>query len=416
MTAENTPAFTLARAERLDSEDVPAPFRDRFVLINDPAVVAYLDGNSLGRPLRSTADQLQEFMSHAWGSRLIRSWQEGWLALPGQIGDALGHAAIGAAPGQTIIADSTSVCLYKALRAAIALRPDRDTIVADTANFPTDRFIVESVARELSLRVAWIKADPWSAVSADEVAGVLDGRTAVVVLSHVDYRSAAIADMATITGLVHDAGGLVLWDLCHSAGSIPVELDAAGADFAAGCTYKFLNAGPGAPAFVYVNSRHHRDFSQPITGWMGAADTFGMEDRYQPAPGIRRALSGTPSVLGMIGVKHGVELLAEAGIHRVRAKAVALGRLVIGLADTWLVPLGFTVASPRSDDLRGGHVTLRHPCAERLSRTLIDNGVIIDFRRPDGIRIGLSPLSTSFTEVWHALDRVRQLAGQESVS
>ncbi|WP_410613406.1 kynureninase [Amycolatopsis sp. lyj-109] len=395
-------------AERLDAEDELAAFRERFVPISDPGVVAYLDGNSLGRPLRATAERLQELVAHEWGGRLIRSWEERWLTLPGEIGDELARVALGAAPGQTIVADSTSVCLYKALRAAVALRPGRDEIVTDTANFPTDRFLVESVAAELGLTVRWVEGGE---VHPGDVAAVTGPRTAVVTLSHVDYRSAAITDLAAVTRVVHERGGLVVWDLCHSVGSIPVELDAAGADFAVGCTYKFLNAGPGAPAFLYVNARHHETFGQPVTGWMGAADTFGMAAEYVPAPGIRRALSGTPPVLGMVGVREGVALLAEAGIDRVRAKAVALGRWVFALADAWLVPLGFTVASPRDDDRRAGHVTLRHPDAERLSRVLIEHGVLIDFRRPDGIRIGLSPLTTGFAEVRRAMACIRELAG-----
>ncbi|WP_216206185.1 kynureninase [Amycolatopsis aidingensis] len=410
MTNTSPERTSLERAARLDAADELAHFRDRFVPIGDPGVVAYLDGNSLGRPLRSTAQRLQELVGQEWGARLIRSWEEGWLTLPERLGDELGSVALGAAPGQVIVADSTSVCLYKVLRAAIGLRPGRDEVVTDTSNFPTDRFIVESVAGELGLTVRWIESDPWSGVAPAEVAAVLSERTAVVVLSHVDYRSAAIADLAAITGLVHDRGGLVVWDLCHSVGSIPVALDTAGADFAVGCSYKFLNAGPGAPAFLYASSRHHHEFGQPITGWMGAADTFGMEAHYRPAPGIRRALSGTPPVLGMVGVAEGVALLAEAGILRVRAKAVALGRWVIDLADAWLAPLGCAVASPREDDLRAGHVTLRHPHADRLARRLIEDGVLIDFRGPDGIRIGLSPLTTSYTEVWHAMDRLRGLA------
>ncbi|MEU5260582.1 aminotransferase class V-fold PLP-dependent enzyme [Amycolatopsis sp. NPDC021455] len=398
-------------AKRLDTTDELAAFRDRFVPITDASVVAYLDGNSLGRPLRATAERLQSLVAEEWGARLIRSWEERWLTLPGEIGDELGRVALGAAPGQTIVADSTSVCLYKTLRAAVALRPGRDEIVTDTANFPTDRFLVESVAAELGREVRWIETDPLTGVRAEDVAAVTGPRTAAVVLSHVDYRSAAITDLAAVTRLVQERGGLVVWDLCHSVGVLPVELDAAGADFAVGCTYKFLNAGPGAPAFLYVNARHHETFGQPITGWMGAADTFAMAPRYVPAPGIRRALSGTPPVLGMVGVQEGAALLAEAGIDRVRAKAVALGRWVLALADAWLVPLGFAVASPRDDDRRGGHVTLRHPDAERLARVLIDNGVLIDFRRPDGIRIGLSPLTTGFAEVRQAMARVRELAG-----
>ncbi|MFG1641727.1 kynureninase [Amycolatopsis sp. NPDC049252] len=407
MSAADTSA---QRAAQLDADDELAPFRARFVPIADPGVVAYLDGNSLGRPLLATAERLQEVVTQEWGSRLIRSWDEHWLTLPEQIGDRLGRVALGAAPGQAIVADSTSVCLYKTIRAAVALRPGRDEIVTDTANFPTDRFLVESVAAELGLTVRWIDADPWDGFGAEEVAAVVGERTAAVVLSHVDYRSAAIADLAGITRLVHERGALAVWDLCHSVGSVPVELDAAEADFAVGCTYKFLNAGPGAPAFLYVAARHQDAFGQPITGWMGAADTFGMAARYEPAAGIRRALSGTPPVLGMVGVQEGVALLAEAGITRVRAKAVALGRWVLDLADAWLVPLGFTVASPREDDRRGGHVTLRHPDAERLSARLIEHGVIVDFRRPDGIRLGLSPLTTGFTEVRDAMARIRELA------
>jgi kynureninase len=409
MTIRDAAGPGLDQARRRDAEDELAEFRHRFVPIADPGVVAYLDGNSLGRPPRATAERLQELVSREWASRLIRSWEQRWLALPEEIGDELGRVALGAAPGQVVVADSTSVCLYKVLRAAAAQRPGRRRIITDTSNFPTDRFIVQSVADELGLTVRWIESDPWSGTSVDEVAAAADDDTAVVVLSHVDYRSAAIADMAAINRVVHDRGGLVVWDLCHSVGAIPVELDAAEADFAVGCTYKFLNAGPGAPAFLYIGQRHQAGFHQPVTGWIGAADIFAMADRYTPAPGVRRALSGTPSILGMIGVEQGVALLAEAGIARVRAKGRALGRWVIQLADAWLAPLGHTVASPRPDDRRGGHVTLRHPDAEQLSRTLVDNGVIIDFRHPDGIRIGLSPLTTSFTEIWHAMDRIREL-------
>jgi kynureninase len=401
--------LSLDHARQLDAQDGLATFRDRFVPIADPRVVAYLDGNSLGRPLCATAERLQRLVGEEWASGLIRSWQDRWLDLPERIGDELGRVALGAAPGQVIIADSTSVCLYKVLRAAAALRPGRSRIVTDTANFPTDRFIVRSVAAELGLTVRWIESDPWSGIATDEVATATDDDTAVVVLSHVDYRSAAIADMAAITEIVHDRGGLVAWDLCHSAGAIPVELDAAGADFAVGCTYKFLNAGPGAPAFVYIGQRHQAGFHQPVTGWMGAADIFAMAEVYTPAAGMRRMLSGTPSILAMAGVEQGVALLAEAGLTQVRAKGQALGRWVIHLADAWLAPLGHTVASPRLDDRRGSHVTLRHPDAERLSRTLTDNGVLVDFRHPDGIRIGLSPLTTSYTEVWHAMDRIRDL-------
>ncbi|MFC0106224.1 kynureninase [Kibdelosporangium aridum] len=404
-------ATTRDWAEQLDANDELAVYRDRFVPIVDPGLVAYLDGNSLGRPLLATAERLERLVRHEWGSRLIRSWSEGWLTLPERVGDELGRVAIGAAPGQVIVADSTSVCLYKTVRAALALRPGRTEIVTDTSNFPTDRFVVDGIAEQFGLTVKRISPDSLTGVRPDDVHAAVGDGTAVVVLSHVDYRSAAVADMAAITRIAHGRGALVVWDLCHSVGAMPVELDAAGVDFAVGCTYKFLNAGPGAPAFLYVNSKHHNGFRQPITGWIGAEDIFAMADRFRPAPGIRRALSGTPPITGMVGVDEGVALLAEAGIDRVRTKAQALGRLVIELADEWLVPLGFTVASPRSDELRGAHVMLRHPDAERLSQRLIDNGVIIDFRNPDGIRVGLSPLTTSYAEVWHALSVISDVAG-----
>ncbi|MFJ6987339.1 MULTISPECIES: kynureninase [unclassified Streptomyces] len=403
---------SLDDAVRSDQEDPLAPFLDRFLPIEDPGVVAYLDGNSLGRPLRRTLEVVHDLVATQWSTRLIRGWQDGWLDLPERLGDRLGRVALGAGPGQVILADSTSVCLYKALHAALSLRPGRDEIVTDTDNFPTDRYLVESVARARGLTVRWIESDPVSGVTARQVADAVGDRTAVVTLSHVAYRSAAIADMRAIGEAVHATGALVVWDLCHTVGSVPAELDADGADFAVGCTYKFLNAGPGAPAFVYVRSEHQPGLDQPVPGWMSAADRFAMAPRYRPAPGIRAMLSGTPAVTGLAGVVAGVDLLAEAGIERVRAKSTALTRFAISLHDAWLAPLGLTLASPREDAARGGHVTSAHPRAGELSRLLIDHGVIVDFRAPDGIRFGLSPLSTRFTDVWTALDRTRTLASE----
>ncbi|WP_051579410.1 kynureninase [Pseudonocardia acaciae] len=409
MTA-GTETITLADAERLDREDPLAGFRDRFLPIEDPGVVAYLDGNSLGRPPAATLDRLRELVTREWGTGMIRSWDRGWLELPERLGDRLGAVCLGAGPGQVIVADSTTVCLYKALRAAVALRPGRTELVTDTDNFPTDRYVVAAIARELGLTVRWIESDPRAGVTAEQLAEVVGEDTAVVTLSHVSYRSAYIADMAGINELVHAAGALAVWDLCHSVGAMPVLLDAAGTDFAVGCTYKFLNAGPGAPAFFYARAEHHDRFDQPIAGWIGARDIFAMAPRFEPADGIRRVLSGTPPVLGLVGVEQGVEMLAEAGIERVRAKSTALTRMAIELSERWLAPLGFTVASPRADEVRGGHVTVTHPKAESLARAWIDNGVIIDFRTPDGIRIGLSPLSTGFAELWRAMDRARGVA------
>jgi kynureninase len=254
-----------------------------------------------------------------------------------------------------------------------------------------------------------VDTDLAGGITAEALAGALTPDTAVVTLSHVAYRSAYLADLAAINELVHAAGALAVWDLCHSAGVVPVQLDAANADFAVGCTYKFLNAGPGAPAFLYVNARHQNAFSAPLRGWMGTAEIFDMDAGFRPAHGIRRALSGTPNILGVACVGAGVDMIAEAGIDRIRAKSVALTRMTIDLADAWLAPLGFTLASPRADERRGGHLTLAHPDAQSLTRRLIERGVLLDFRPPQGIRLGMSPLSTSYEEVWTALDRMRRI-------
>ncbi|MBF6063699.1 kynureninase [Nocardia terpenica] len=403
---------SLADARRLDDEDPLRGFRDRFVPPTDPGLVAYLDGNSLGRPPKATVRRLHSLVTEEWGSRLIRSWSERWMTLPEQIGDRLAAATLGAAPGQVVIADSTSVCLYKLLRGALALRPGRTEIVTDRHNFPTDSYIVQGVAAELGLTVRWIDSDPDAGVTAAELAAQLSENTAVVTLSHIAYRSAWIADLPALTALAHRHGALVVWDLCHSVGCVPLELDSWGVDFAVGCTYKYLNAGPGAPAFGYVRAEHHEDFRQPVWGWMGGDDPFAMRHEYRPASGVRRLLSGTPPITAMIGVDEGVRLVAEAGIERIRAKAVALTETVVALADERLAPHGIRVASPRDPARRGGHVTLAHPEAAALAPRLIDAGVVIDFRPPDGIRVGLSPLTTGFAEVWEAMDVVAQLAGR----
>ncbi len=399
-------APTLADAVQADAADPLAHFRDRFVEHGDD-VVAYLDGNSLGRPPKSTSAAMTDMLQQ-WGTGLIRNWSDGWMDLPAQVGNRIGEVALGAAPGQVIVADSTTVCLYKLLRGAVAMRPGRNEIVCDVHNFPTDRYVVEGVAAECGLTVRWIETDTDAGVTAEQLARVLSEHTAVVTLSHVAYRSAFIADMATITALARDAGALTVWDLCHSVGSVPVELDELGVDFAVGCTYKFLCGGPGAPAFAYVATRHQEAFVQPIWGWLGRLSPFAMEQGYQPVQGISRVLSGTPPILGIVGVSEGIELVAEAGITAIREKAIGLTEMTIALADAWLGPLGMTLDSPRDPARRGAHVTIRRADAGALSERLIKRGVLIDFRTPDGIRVGLSPLSTSFSELWKAMEIVAE--------
>lgn len=377
----------------LDSADRLAPFRDRFVIDDD--LVAYLDGNSLGRLPKATLERLTAFVREEWGGRLIRGWSEGWVELPVTVGDELGAALLGAAPGQTVIADSTSVCIFKLLHAAAGMRPDRDEIIIDATNFPTDRYLVDAVAAARGLTVRWLDPELVANVTTDVLAEALGDRTAVVLLSQVDYRSGTLLDLPAITESVHAAGAVVIWDLCHSAGVVPIELDAAGVDFAVGCTYKYVNAGPGAPAYVYVAGRHLAAADQPISGWWSAADLFAMSDTYEASPTIRRMLSGTPAVSGILAVQEGVRLIAEAGIGEIRAKSEALTSYAIELLDE----AGLEIVTPREVALRGSHVTVRHPDARAVTARLVERGVVPDFREPDLIRLGLSPLTTSFAEL-----------------
>ncbi|NKX56410.1 kynureninase [Arthrobacter mobilis] len=394
-------------AAELDAADPLARFRSRFLEPEDGQVVAYLDGNSLGRPLAETAGRMGEFIGGEWGNRLIRSWDESWMDEPIRLGDRLGDVVLGAGPGQALVADSTSVMLYKLLRAALDGRPGRDEIVVDRDNFPTDRFLVEGIAAERGASIRWIDADPKAGVRPGDVAAVVGRRTAVVLLSHVAYRSGYLADAPAITALVHDAGALMLWDLCHSAGSVPLHLDQWGVDLAVGCTYKYLNGGPGAPAFGYVRAGLQAELQQPLWGWMGAHDPFGMSEQYRPADGLRRFLTGTPPILAMQPLKHMVELIAEAGMDAVREKSVLLTERAIALADGLLAPLGVGLASPRDPARRGSHITIEHPRFREVTAALWERGVIPDFRPPYGLRIGLSPLSTSFAELDAGMAAVR---------
>jgi kynureninase len=396
-----------ASAEELDRGDPLRAFRDRFVPSADDPI--YLDGNSLGRLPADTPRRLDEVLRAGWGGRMIRGWSEGWMELPQRIGDRIGGELLGAAPGEVVVADSTTVCLYKLASAAIAARPGRTEIVTDRDNFPTDRYVLESLARAHGLTVRWIESDPAGGPTPTEVSAVTGRQTALVALSHVAYRSAFVLDLAAITRVAHDAGALALWDLCHSVGALPVALDADGADLAVGCTYKYLNGGPGAPAFLYVRGEHQATLRQPIWGWLGRRDPFEMAQGFQPADGIGAMLSGTPPVLALTAIQAGVELVVEAGIEAVRSKAIALTEFAIALADERLAPLGVTIGSPRDSARRGAHVALVHPAAGELCRRLIERGVIVDFRTPDVIRIGLSPLSTSFADVRDGLEALREL-------
>jgi kynureninase len=406
------PIHSRAAAAEQDRGDPLADFRAEF-LIGDDAIV-YMDGSSLGRPPARVADALAEVVRVGWSERLIRSWTEGWMELPLALGDQIG-ALLGAAAGQLAVADSTTVCFYKAVSAALDARPERTEIVTDPGNFPTDRYVLESLAAERGLRLRWLApADPTIGPTAEEVAALAGEQTALVTFTHVDYRSAAILDMAAITHVAQAAGALSIWDLSHSVGAVPVALDASGADLAVGCTYKYLCGGPGSPAFIYVRRELQDTLRQPIWGWLGRRDPFRMDPGYEPTAGIRAFLSGTPPILALHALAPGLELVARAGIERIRAKGIALTELAIALADAWLAEHGVTVASPRDAMIRGAHVALAHPDAAALCLQLAQRGVLADYRAPDVVRVGLSPLSTRFVEVWDGLSALREVLAAQS--
>ncbi len=396
-----------AQAEALDAADPLAGFRERFAT-PEPGLI-YLDGNSLGRLPLTTAARLREVVETEWAGGLVRSWEH-WIDLPGRVGDLIGEHLLGVEPGEVTVSDSTTVNLYKLAAAACDARPGRDVLVTDDDNFPTDRYVLAGLAAARGMSVRTIASDPVHGPSLADVAAALDERVALVSLSHVAYRSGALLDLAGITAAAQAAGALTLWDLSHAAGSVPVGLGASGADLAVGCGYKYLGGGPGAPAFLYVRRDLQAVLRQPIWGWFGQQDQFAMGESYDPEPDVRRFLTGTPAVLGLVAVEEGVRLLAQAGLDRLRAKGMALTSLAADLADVWLAPLGFTVASPREATARGSHLTLHHDEAWAVCRALVSEaGVIGDYRAPDRLRLGPAPIYTRYAEVWDAMARIRDL-------
>jgi kynureninase len=361
----------------------------------------YLDGNSLGRPPAAVADRLHRFVTDEWQASLIGGWTaHGWWEMPTRLGDRLG-TLVGAAPGQVIVAESTTVVLYKLLDAALSMRPGRDWIVTESGNFPTDRHIIDRVAAQRGVQV--------EAVSADEIVGAICEGTAVVCLTHINYRSGRRHDMAAITAAAHAAGALVLWDLSHSTGAMDLYLDRDGVDLAVGCTYKYVNGGPGAPAFGYVAERHIATLEQPITGWIGHADPFSMSEEYAADPTIRRLLSGTPSVLGMVALGAALDEWDGVDMVALRATSVALTSRFIERAEADLVPLGFEVVTPRNPDDRGSQVALAHEHAYAVIQAAIAVGVVGDFREPNLCRFGFAPMYTTLAEVDEAIDRLAVL-------
>ena len=397
------------RAAELDASDPLASFRDRFV-VDDPDLV-YLDGNSLGRAARSAVDRVERAAAREWAGELVRGW-DGWLDLPLRIGESLAAGVLGAEPGSVLVADSTTVNLYRVASAALGDRPGRLAVIADRRDFPTDRYVLQGLADARGLEIRWLDGDPAEGVAAEAVSAALDADVALVVLSLVNYRSSAIVDLPAVEAAAQTAGAHVLWDLSHAAGAIPVDLAARDVGLAVGCTYKFLHGGPGAPAWLHVAPRLQARLHPPIQGWFAQADQFAMGPSFEPRPGIAGWLTGTPPILSLVAVEEGVRVVTDAGIGAIRAKSIALGEYAVGRLDADLAPLGCRLGSPRDPAWRGGHVAIRHPDARSLAGALVGRGVIVDFRAPDVIRIGMSPLTTSFADVDRGIGALRDLLAQ----
>jgi kynureninase len=403
------PAASLARATELDSQDELASFRRHFS-IPEPKLI-YLDGNSLGRLPGETVPRLEQLIEEQWGGRLIRSWDEGWYTLPERVGAKMA-GLLGARPDEVIMADATSINLFKLALASLALRPGRNKIVTDNLNFPTDLYILEAVCRlagpEYELLVVESADDIHGPVEALDEA--IDRQTALLTLSHTTFKSSYSYDLAAVTDMAHRAGALTLWDCSHSVGALPVELNQAGADLAVGCSYKYVNGGPGSPAFLYIRHDLQDQMANPIAGWMGHKNPFNFDLGYEPTAGLRRFLSGTPPILALAAVEVGVDLLLEAGLERIRAKSVRQSEYLIQLFDQLLAPRGFRLKSPRDANYRGSHVTLGHDQAARIGRVLIEQmNVLSDFRPPDNIRLGIAPLYNSFADIHNTVSRLNSV-------
>ncbi|MEG3160162.1 kynureninase [Sphingomonas sp. LB2R24] len=391
--------MTLEDARALDATDPLAAYRDRFAL---PDGVIYLDGNSLGALPKATPAALADVATRQWGDRLIRSWNEGWIDAPQRIGAKIAPL-IGAATDEVIIGDTTSTHLFKALVAALRSNPDRHTVVSEAGNFPTDLHIAEGA-------VACVPGARLKVVAREDLAAALDDDTAVLLLTHVHYKTSDRFNMREWTARAHDAGALMLWDLSHSVGAVPIDLTGANADLAVGCTYKYLNGGPGAPAFLFVAKRWQDSFASPLSGWMGHAAPFAFEDAYRPAPGMKRWLAGTPAMLSTAALETALDLWADIDQHAVATKSAQLFAILAAAGDA----LGLDCVSPRDSARRGSHISFRHPEAYALTQALIARGVIGDFRDPDILRLGLTPLYLSHEDVWRAGDILRDILDTEA--
>ncbi len=401
-------------AVRLDEQDQLASYRSRFI-ISDPDLV-YFDGNSLGRLTKASVERARQIIEEEWGKELIRGWNKGWWEAPARVGEKIAQL-IGAAAGQVIVGDTTSINLFKLTMAALALLPERKRIVTDTLNFPSDLYILQGCVQLLSNKHKIVRIGSNDGEITPDLAALeraIDNDTALVTLSHVVFKSGYLYNMAAVTELAHRKGALVLWDLSHSAGVVPIALDQYKVDFAIGCTYKYLNGGPGAPAFLYVNKVLQDKVSSPIWGWWGQNQPFAFDLDYIPASGVNRFLVGTQPMLSLLTMEAALDPLLEAGMEAIRAKSVLMTEYASYLTDHLLAPLGFSLGSPRDPARRSSHISVRHEEGYRISRALIEEmNLIPDFREPDNIRLGFAPLYTTFSEVWEGFDRIQRVAAEK---
>ena len=396
----------------LDKNDPLAQFKSKFV-ISDPAM-CYLDGNSLGRLPHATVVAVNDFLTQEWGQEVVTGWSH-WVDEAQPVGDLIGESTLGAAKGQVLACDTTSVNFYQLCVAAIKARPGRKTIITDTANFPTDRYILEGIAKQFGMNLVLIdneSAGPikHERITAEILAPYLNDDVALVTLEVIQYRSGARTDIKSITDLVRSHGGLVVWDASHAIGAIEMNFDANGVDLAVGCTYKYGNSGPGAPAWLYVATKMQKELQVPIQGWFSQGDQFGMGPVFEKADGIRGFQIASPSLIGLRCIKTSFELIKEAGIDKIAHKAAVGTQMMIDLYDAWLAPLGMQLNTSRDPNERGGHISLVHPDAARICVALREfANVIPDYRTPNSIRLAISPLPTSYVEVWDGFERIRDL-------
>lgn len=395
-------------AAELDAADPLRGYRDEFV-ITDPDV-CYLDGNSLGRLPKRTVDIVHRYLTEEWGSELVTGWSH-WIDEAQRVGDLIGRVALGAKAGQTLAVDTTSTNFYQLCDAALRSCPNRGTVLSDTANFPTDRYILEGLCDRYGKRLVLINDESGEEyVTPAMLAQHLGSDTALVTLSVVQYRSGALHDVRQLTRMAHDAGALVVWDASHAVGVVDMQFDADDVDLAVGCTYKYGNSGPGSPAWLYVNERLQSTLRVPIQGWFAQRDQFAMGQGFDRADGMRGFQIASPSIVGMRCIEAAFGMIGEAGLPAIAAKAALGTALMVRLHDEWLAPLGFELVTPRDPLRRGGHVTLRHPDAKQIAVAMRElTKVIPDYREPSSIRLAMSPLATSFAEVWEGFDRIRRL-------